>query len=558
MTRWSRPLLVAVFLLGAALQAVDLWRPVDGRVREAWRECDVAGIARNFYREGMNIWYPRVDWRGDGPGYAEMEFPIYPWLIAVSYKTLGYHEILGRFIAYGFSLITLAVMLALAARLLPPAGAVAAGVFFALSPLVLRVGNAIQPEAFMLCAYVCAVYAFIRWLDARDRGESTVGWYVLAAVATALAILGKATAAHIGLLFAILLVQRRGWRSLFDPAVVGFAVIALLPGVIWYHHAHGFWLTYGNSLGVSNEDHWIGLDVLRKPGFALGLVISELYFVWMPTGLILGLFGLAMAPTSPAAKVAVPWYAAILIFYVATIRTTAASWALYYHIFSAAPVALLVGLGVAELARIEWRRTDWRIIGAGTLAAVIVVGGMLVRHLTFTFDGPRALILLILVVLVGCAFIPRHALAVIAAIAVPATALFLSRQVIADMHPQPELAAWEAAQDFKPLIAPNAEILTSGGYCSNSVARRLATNLSEMFYWLDRKGFNVCVQQQSLAAVTAYAARGAQYFVAKDRFVGDPTVPDPPGEPPFAAQLADRFPVLARSNGWSLYDLRKR
>jgi 4-amino-4-deoxy-L-arabinose transferase-like glycosyltransferase len=557
MTRWSRPLLVAVFLLGAALQAVDLWRPVDGRVREAWRECDVAGIARNFYREGMNIWYPRVDWRGDGPGYAEMEFPVYPWLIAASYKTLGYHEILGRFIAYGFSLVTLVAVLALAARLLPTVGAVAAGVFFALSPLILRVANAIQPEAFMLCAYVCAVYAFIRWLDDRDAGAPGVGWYLLAAVATALAILGKATAAHIGLLFIILLIQRRGWRSLFDPAVVGFAVIALLPGAIWYHHAHGFWVTYGNSLGVSNEDHWIGLDVLKKPGFTLGLVIAELYFVWMPTGLILGLFGWAMAPQSPAAKVAVPWYAAILIFYVATIRTTAAPWALYYHIFSAAPAALLVGLGVAELARIPWRRTDWRIIGVGTVAAVGVVAWMLARHVTFAFDGPRALLAVFLLCIVVFAMAPRR-FPLVAAIAVPATALLLGRQVIADVHPRPEYAAWEAAEQFKPLIAPNAEILTSGGYCSNSVARRLATNLSEMFYWTDRKGFNVCVQQQSLAAVTAYAARGAQYFVAKDRFVGDPTVPDPPGEESFATQLADRFPVLARSNGWSLYDLRAR
>jgi hypothetical protein len=60
---------LALFFLGAWIRSLDVWRPVDGRVRESWRECDYAAVARNFYREGMNILYPRIDWRGDGPGY---------------------------------------------------------------------------------------------------------------------------------------------------------------------------------------------------------------------------------------------------------------------------------------------------------------------------------------------------------------------------------------------------------------------------------------------------------------------------------------------------------
>jgi hypothetical protein len=44
----------------------------------------------------MYILYPRIDWRGDGPRYAEMEFPIIPWTIAALYKIFGYHEVIGR------------------------------------------------------------------------------------------------------------------------------------------------------------------------------------------------------------------------------------------------------------------------------------------------------------------------------------------------------------------------------------------------------------------------------------------------------------------------------
>ena len=109
-----------IFILGVGVRALNIWRPVD---RPTWRESDEAGIARNYYREGMNIFYPKVDWRGDTAGYAEMEFPLYPWLIALSYKIFGFHEFIGRVISFLFSLLTLWIFFRLAWDLLPPLGA---------------------------------------------------------------------------------------------------------------------------------------------------------------------------------------------------------------------------------------------------------------------------------------------------------------------------------------------------------------------------------------------------------------------------------------------------
>ena len=56
---------VCLFIMGASLRAVNVLRPVD---TTSWRESDIASIARNYVREGMNPLYPRIDWRGDGPG----------------------------------------------------------------------------------------------------------------------------------------------------------------------------------------------------------------------------------------------------------------------------------------------------------------------------------------------------------------------------------------------------------------------------------------------------------------------------------------------------------
>ena len=45
-----------------------------------------------------------IDWRGDTEGYAEMEFTLYPALIAGSYGIFGVHDFIGRVWAFFFSL----------------------------------------------------------------------------------------------------------------------------------------------------------------------------------------------------------------------------------------------------------------------------------------------------------------------------------------------------------------------------------------------------------------------------------------------------------------------
>jgi 4-amino-4-deoxy-L-arabinose transferase-like glycosyltransferase len=556
--RW---LFAAILVLGAGVRAIDLWHSVDGRIRESWRESDEAAIARNYVREGMNILYPRIDWRGDGPGFAEMEFPLFPWTIAALYKTFGFYEVLGRILAYTFALATLAIFLALARRLLPWRGALAAGLFFALSPLIVRISNALQPEALMLLAYIAAVYTFIRWLDARAPGREAVGWWLLAAIATALAILAKATAAHIGVLFAALLWRRYRWATARDPLVWLFAVIALVPSALWYGHAHHLWVTYGNSLGLSNEDHWIGFDVFWESSFTLGLITAELFYVWTAAGAITGIYGLAAAPRAPAARVAIPWLIGAMLFYVAAIRTTANSWALYYHVFSVAPVALLFGLGVSQLARLRWRAGALRAIAVAMVPCAVGLGYVVAHDLPIGYGSSRAVKLGAIVVVAGfllaairrgrdrAAGIKRSpVLAVLAAIAAPAALLLLAAQVAADVHPHRETGNYEAATVFAPRIPAGALILSSGGPCHTVMAHHVAYNQSYMFYWVDRKGFDVCVEQQSMARVDSIVARGAQFFVANDTLVHS--------QPGFAADLDRRFPVVATSNGWSLYDLR--
>jgi len=76
-----------------------------------WRQTDTAAIARNFFAEDMDIFYPRVDWRGATSGYVECDFPLYPYLVACLYRAAGVpNPLLGRLLSAVFAVLTVAVI----------------------------------------------------------------------------------------------------------------------------------------------------------------------------------------------------------------------------------------------------------------------------------------------------------------------------------------------------------------------------------------------------------------------------------------------------------------
>src|ERR1044072_3880683 len=239
----AKIVLILIFMAGSLVRFVDVFRPID---KPSWRECDLGSISRNFVTEGFNPFYPRIDWRGTSPGYAEMEFTLYPALIAGSYEIFGVHDSLGRVWAFIFSLLTLFFFFQLARYYLGDRFAIFAALFFAFNSLVIEISTAIQPEGLMIFSYVAAVYFFLRW---QENEKAKYFWP--AVIFTALDLLAKATAAHIGIFFAVLLLQKYGAGALRQTKVWLFGALTLLPAAVWYVHAKSLWKTYGSSLGVS-------------------------------------------------------------------------------------------------------------------------------------------------------------------------------------------------------------------------------------------------------------------------------------------------------------------
>ena len=495
MTR-RRLFLALIFVLAAGIRAVDLNRPADGRLRESWREADYASLARNFYREGMDILRPRIDWRGDGPGFAEMEFPALPWATAFLYRLFGLHEVLGRLLSWIFSLLTLIAFWSLARRLLPDAAALVALAFLALSPLAVRVSNALQPESMMLFFTVAAAASFLRWLD-----TGSIPAYVLSLASTAAAILAKPSAAHIGVFFFLLVLVRKGWRGLLRPSVLAFGVLALVPAALWTVHAHGFWTRWGLSLGVSNECHWIGWDLIRRPQLlarmGLRLLRLETAFVWTLPGILLAGLILVFRRRAAAVRTAFLWLAAIGFYYLIIIRTAADDWAVYYHVVSILPAALLMGAAFAFLAE--------------------------------KIPPGRSL--------------PRLAIALLLAAVFPLLGLGVAR----DFHPRQHVPLYQCAQAFRPHLSPGSLILATGGPSRDDTGKPVAYNASYFFYWLDRKGFNIPADRLALDEVAAFAGQGAKYFILEKDVLA--------ARPAFLTELSSRYRLLAECDAAWLFAL---
>jgi hypothetical protein len=70
-----------------------------------WRQSDVLGVARNYYNESMNFFYPRIDGRRNLSGITGMEFPLFNYILALLYTISGkIIPLYGKMMSFGCAL----------------------------------------------------------------------------------------------------------------------------------------------------------------------------------------------------------------------------------------------------------------------------------------------------------------------------------------------------------------------------------------------------------------------------------------------------------------------
>ena len=232
-------LLAGIALAGLAGLDNPLFGPHHYRMNES------AAMARNFYEHSMNIFYPRIDWGGAGPGFIEEAFQLYSFLVAVLYKLFGPLEPLGRALSLVAHVATAYLIFRVERPMSENRSALFAVFFFGASAMGIYYGRSFQPDSLILLCAVATVYLFRRFTEEGSRSALLASALTLSA-----AVLMKPHNLYLGLPLLYLCV-RRFHTSLFrQPLLWAYAGIAVVPAAAWYAHAHQLWLEYGNTNGI--------------------------------------------------------------------------------------------------------------------------------------------------------------------------------------------------------------------------------------------------------------------------------------------------------------------
>jgi hypothetical protein len=455
-------------LIGVGLRVVGALRPLD---QPLWREGDLVAMARSFAEFDANPFHPRVAWRGTTNGLVEGEFPLVPWLTGMIWRATGEQLIVLRLIPLFASLLTLLLFWRLSSKYLRGPRGILAVAFLAVSPLPVFLGSAVQSDGVMLLGIVLAMWGVLRWTEERQWKDSRC-WPVVTAVGIALAGLMKAPALHIAAVVMIVIVMRRGWSGLFRPRTFFVGLIAVIAPVAWVIYAHTLYQKTGLSLGVSNEHHFAGVELFTNPRLISGIVNHELRYVWA-IGLFPALYGVWIGRQQLIVRVAFVWLLCVAATILIAGRTTGDPWAFYYHVIAAPPAAMLVGFGVGSLfERIAEHApmTRWRS-GVSRVAITLATIGVLLPGL---------------------------------------------RSSVGFARPRPPSALFECAQSL-PAKLPEGLLLASGGTRFDDAGSDVAYDASYMFEWLNRTGWTVAIEDQSITKVETFRAKGAvAYFAEKE------------------------------------------
>jgi 4-amino-4-deoxy-L-arabinose transferase-like glycosyltransferase len=345
---------------------------------EVWRSADTASIAHFFGVNGFKILYPQIYWGGNGPGYVEAEFQLYPFIVSLLYSILGEHMWIGRFVSLLFSTVTIITFYLLVKKILNQREALWSLIMFSLSLIFLRYSTAFMPEATMMCFYVGGLYFFTKWLDKRR-----FLFLLLACLSTSIAILVKPSAIHIGLLFALLAIYRFGYKSLLGDWKIWFMIVlCLFPVVLYYSHAHYLFIEYGNTFGVlfGGDSKFGNLIYWSSPEFYLGLIQIEFRWVFGPLGIFVFMIGFIQSIIKRSYFLLLS-VITIVIYYLIIARYSGYSRGIQYHIFMAPFAAIGFGIGIEALINSRFRKIGnvlaWISIFTIVLVSAKLYGGML-------------------------------------------------------------------------------------------------------------------------------------------------------------------------------------
>ena len=245
---WSRPALIAVVALAAALMLVDT---------------TLSGYGNSYYATGAlaasHSWKALLDNAADLGGYVSLDKgPLPDWLMGLSGRVLGFGSLSVMLPDALYGIVTVVVLHDTVRRALGHEIAILAALIMALTPVVVLVGRYNAPDALLLALLVCAAWSLTVAVQSGRMRE-----LLLCAVLVGFAFNTKMLEAYLvaPALALSYLVAARGSvrRRLLELALA--ACLTLFVSVLWFG---AMMLVPGGSrpyVGESSDNSWFQLIV---------------------------------------------------------------------------------------------------------------------------------------------------------------------------------------------------------------------------------------------------------------------------------------------------------
>ena len=331
----------------------------------SWRETQTLMVARNFYREGMNLFSPSVDWRttvevAPKGTVGGTELMVVPYLTACLYHVFGLRYWIGRVAPILFALVGTAYFYRLVERFYGRRRAALSALLLTVSPYFLFCGRAHMPEPFAFAMFFAALHYYARWIES----DANAG-FCLAALACVLTLLGKPPLVIIAVPMGFLTLRRYGWRAFRRPRLYLFALLVGLPAALYLLYS---WKVLIPEAGLSfAQPGLLGYRrYLTDPAYYVDVGKTAALYALTPPVALLALLALCFRPDAARKYFVHAWCLGALALFLLMPGGCRANG--YYHMVLAPP-AVVLAAGALE-AGLNRRR-----LRVCTVAALLAAAG---------------------------------------------------------------------------------------------------------------------------------------------------------------------------------------
>ncbi|AFM40777.1 PMT family glycosyltransferase, 4-amino-4-deoxy-L-arabinose transferase [Desulfosporosinus acidiphilus SJ4] len=139
---------------------------------QGWRQADTASIAVHMLGHLFDfprVMIPQLNYDGVVPQRVELEFPLFPYLLAWTWTLFGWADIWGRLWAVILTLFGLCGLYDLGRNLISERAGLLAAAIYALMPLSIYYGRVVMPEPMAQALSIWALALIVRWRRAPER-----------------------------------------------------------------------------------------------------------------------------------------------------------------------------------------------------------------------------------------------------------------------------------------------------------------------------------------------------------------------------------------------------